>query len=87
MQQQTTLDPRIDIRWIQTDTEVLNAVSRTSVVMSAKEVIDFFPPSQRSVCHHPVKGTYLNFFEVGGGYGVQGVPVWIISFEVAQEVD
>jgi len=72
---------------MQTHTEIPNTVLITSIVVLAEEIFDSLPSRQGSAVHHAVEGTYFDFFEARSGYGEQGVPVWIVSPEVAQEVD
>ena len=55
--------------------------------MPAEEIVDPLPPYQRSTGHYAFEGTYFDFFEVRRVGGEQGVPVWVIWFEVAKEVD
>jgi len=72
---------------MQTDPKALDTVLMTSVVDPTQEIVDSFPSHQGSARHQSIEGTDLDLFEVGRGYVEQGIPVWVVSSEVAQEVD
>jgi len=78
---------RIDIRWMQTDPKALDTISITSVVDPTQEIVDSFPSHQGSARHQAVEGTDLDLFEVVRSYVEQGIPVWVVSSEAAQEAD